>query len=459
LHGWNWTSPIHPDDRETVTASLRASLAARVPFRADMRLLRYDGECRHIVARAFPLAGDDGIHEWVGVFIDVTEQRRLSEQLQQSQKMEAVGQLAGGIAHDFNNLLTIISGYCEMLLIDLPSESPSLESVRFVSDAAQRAAGLTRQLLSFSRQAVIEPHLINLNDIVHDTETLLRRVIGEDIRLAVALDPSIGLVRVDRFQMSQVLMNLAVNARDAMPSGGSLTIETRALELDEDYVNSHVAVSRGRYVQLSVSDSGIGMSTDVRARIFEPFFTTKGVGRGTGLGLSVVHGIVTQSNGTIGAYSELGVGTTLKIYLPEVVATPIAGASPLKPSVIVGGHETILLVEDETGVRELALVALEANGYFVLSASNGAMALDIAESFDGRIDMLLTDVVMPEMNGRQLAERLRRRQPAMHVLYMSGYTDDMVVRHGILQAEVSFLQKPYTPSMLLRRVRQVFDQP
>ncbi len=460
LLGWGWTSPIHPDDRAGVESRLRATLATNAPFRDELRLLRHDGECRYVVARAFPLADDDGtVREWAGVFIDVTEQRRLSEQLQQSQKMEAIGQLAGGIAHDFNNLLTIISGYCELLLLDLPHDSDSRESVRFVSDAAHRAAGLTRQLLSFSRQAVIEPTYVNLNDIVHDTETLLRRVIGEDVTLSVALDPAIGTVRVDRFQMSQVLMNLAVNARDAMPSGGALTIATRALDLDEDYVNSHVAVSKGRYVQMSVSDSGVGMLPEVRARIFEPFFTTKLVGRGTGLGLSVVHGIITQSNGTIGAYSEPGVGTTFKIYLPEIAASSDVVAQLAAPQSIVGGTETILLVEDETGVRELALVALEANGYFVLSAADGATALALAESHDGKIDLLLTDVVMPEMSGRQLAERMHLRQPPVRVMYMSGYTDDMVVRHGILHADVSFLQKPYTPSMLLRKVRQVLDQP
>jgi PAS domain S-box-containing protein len=461
LRGWGWTTPIHPDERANVIAHLRQSLAAREPFRADLRLLRRDGEYRHIVARAFPLTdeNDGEVHEWAGVFIDITEQRRLAEQLQQSQKMEAIGQLAGGIAHDFNNLLTIISGYCELLLLDLPSESASLESVRAVSDAALRAAGLTRQLLSFSRQAVISPDNYSLNTLVRDTETLLRRVIGEDIKLAVALDAKIGLVRVDQHQMSQVLMNLAINARDAMPGGGSLTIETHAIELDEDYINTHVAVQKGRYVQMSVSDSGSGMTPEVRARIFEPFFTTKGVGQGTGLGLSVVHGIVTQSNGTIGAYSEPGVGTTIKIYLPEVVESTTVDTVRDAEIRIVGGHETILLVEDEDAVRDLAFVALEANGYFVLSAPDGATALSMAQSFNGRIDMLLTDVVMPGINGRLLAETMRVEQPDLRVVYMSGYTNDMVVRHGILQAEVAFLQKPYTPSMLLRKVRQVFDRP
>ncbi len=458
--GLEWTQRIHPEARQLVRSAFLEALDRQTPFVDSFRVQRADGQYRHVTMRGYPLQDSDGrLLEWVGVMIDITEQRRLQEQLHQSQKMEAVGQLAGGVAHDFNNLLTVISGYSELLLSSMTADDTLRPSVVAISDAGERAAGLTRQLLSFSRQAVLEPRVLNVNDVVRDTELMLRRVIGEDVLLTTVLDPEVSPVRVDPHQLGQILMNLAVNARDALPDGGRLTIETRSIELDEAYVNTHVEVCAGRHVLIAVTDNGTGMSPDVRAKIFEPFFTTKGVGRGTGLGLSVVHGIIRQSNGQIGAYSEPGIGTTIKIYLPEAdspsnVATPRVGT----PSVTARGTETILLVEDEAGVRAIALLALESQGYTVIAAEDGADALRILDKHHGPVDMLLTDVVMPGMNGRQLAEHLRVLHPSMHTLFMSGYTDDTVVRHGILQAEVAFLQKPYTPSSLLRKVRQVLDR-
>jgi len=397
--------------------------------------------------------------EYYETFVrDVTEQRRLQLQLVQSQKMEAVGRLAGGIAHDFNNLLTVITASCDLLLEDLGPHDPKREDVEQVRKAADGAAALTRQLLAFSRQHVLAPRVVTLGDVVYGVEKMLRRVIGEDIDLVTVLDRDAGAVMADVGQLEQVLMNLAVNARDAMPTGGKLTIETKNVEHDPDYAREQEAAAVSRFVMLAVTDTGIGMDEATKARIFEPFFTTKEVGKGTGLGLATVYGIVRQSGGFIWVYSEPGLGTTFKIYLPQVDAVVEGGASGAAPATVLRGTETVLLVEDAGAVRAVARQALARQGYTVLEAADGTEALQIAASHPGPIHLLLTDVVMPGLSGRQLSDQLTLLRPDTRVLYTSGYTDDAVVRHGVLEAGIAYLQKPFTVDGLARKVREVLDR-
>jgi len=400
----------------------------------------------------------DGRRHFTGVVRDLTRQLQLEAQLQQAQKMEALGRLAGGVAHDFNNLLTVILGFGETLREEVPLSDPKRRAVDAIHEAGERASALTRQLLAFSRRTVLQPTLVNLNAIVQETERLLARVIPENIRLVSVLAQDLRTVRADPGQVGQVLVNLVMNARDAMPQGGTVTVETRNADLDEHYCAVHPYASPGRYAVLCVTDTGIGIPREQQARIFEPFYTTKEEGTGTGLGLATVYGIVRQSGGPVEVYSEPGCGASFKVYFPEA---GIPGAPARAEGAALrgapGGSETVLLVEDDPSVRALARMGLEAFGYRVLEAENADQALRIADGHAEPIHLLLTDVVLPGMEGRELAERLCIRRPGLQVLYMSGYTDDAVVRQGLLQEEVAFLQKPYTPATLAARVREVLD--
>ena len=389
---------------------------------------------------------------------DVTDQRRLQQQVLQSQKMEAVGRLAGGVAHDFNNLLTVITSYSDLLLEDLAPGDAKRDDLEQVRKAADGAAALTRQLLAFSRQQVVEPRVVSLNTVVEGLQKILRRVIGEDIEVTIALAPDLGSVRADVGQLEQVLMNLVVNARDAMPTGGRLTVETANVEHDPEYARDREAAAVRRFAMLAVTDTGCGMDEATKARIFEPFFTTKETGKGTGLGLATVYGIVKQAGGFIWVYSEPGQGTSFKIYLPAVDATAertTAASTTPAPR----GTETVLLVEDAAAVRAVTKQMLERQGYTVLEAPDGEAALRLAQRHRGVIHLLLTDVVMPRVGGRELAEQLTRLRPDVKVLYASGYTDDSVVRHGILESGTAYLQKPFSPESLARKVRDVLDAP
>ena len=362
---------------------------------------------------------------------DVTERKVLEEQVRQATKMEAVGRLAGGIAHDFNNLLTIINGYTELLMDKFASDDRMTVYLQEIAQAGERAATLTRQLLAFSRSQVLAPQVLDLNVVVTNLGKMLKRMIGEDIELSTVLDPALGRVKADPGQIEQVMMNLVVNARDAMPQGGHLTIETSNVELDETYARNHVTVKAGPHVMLAVADTGVGMLPETQAHIFEPFFTTKEQGKGTGLGLATVYGIVKQSGGSIWAYSEPGQGSVFKIYLPTVSEGPVAEQTKMEPDSS-GGTETILVIEDEVGVRSLINLALASSGYTVLEADSAESALEICARHDGPIHLLLTDVVMPQMSGPRVAEQVAAMRPDIKVLYMSGYTDDSVVRHGVL---------------------------
>jgi CheY-like chemotaxis protein len=376
--------------------------------------------------------------------------------------MEAIGRLSGGVAHDFNNLLVVITGYSEMLLMDRYQNDRDLlrKYVEEIVQAGERAAGLTRQLLAFSRQQVLQPQVLNLNDVVSNLEKMLRRLIGEDIDLVSIPGKYLGQVKADPGQIEQVILNLVVNARDAMPTGGKLTIETANVELDEAYAQKYIDVTPGRYVLLTVSDSGVGMDANVQSHIFEPFFTTKEQGKGTGLGLATVYGIVKQSGGDIRLYSELEQGTTFKVYLPRVDEAVTRLESRPAISEIPTGGETLVLVEDEASVRALARQALELSGYTVLEASCGPEALELCQQLARPIHLLVTDVVMPGgMNGRELAEQLRSLRPELKVLFISGYTNEAIVHHGVLGSGYFFLQKPFTPYLLMQKVREVLDAP
>src|SRR5579863_8556513 len=390
---------------------------------------------------------------------DITERRVLEQQLRQSQKMEAVGRLAGGIAHDFNNLLMVISGYSEFLLERLVAEPDLRAPAQEIASAAERASSLTRQLLAFSRKQMLAPKTVNLNSIVDENLKMLNRMIGEDIDLVMVPATNLWPVRADSGQIEQVMMNLAVNARDAMPSGGKLTIETSNVTLDEDYARFHAPLRPGDYVMIAISDTGAGMDTETQQHIFEPFFTTKGP-KGTGLGLSTVYGIIKQSGGYIWVYSEMGRGTTFKVYLPrvaETVASPAHIAAPAESATTEPGTETILVVEDEANLRYLVRQFLEKQGYRVIEAADGAVAMQIAVAHDAVIHLLLTDVIMPGMNGRELAQRVLEIRPNVKVLYMSGYTENVIGRNGTLDVGIRLLQKPFTLRDLRNKVREVLD--
>ena len=404
-------------------------------------------------------SADNAKPTMLGVATEITERKRLEEQLLQSQKMEAVGQLAGGVAHDFNNILTAIVGYTDLLTAEFDGNTRQMEDLEEIRKAARRAAALTRQLLAFSRKQVLEPRLIDLNDVVLNLDKMLRSLISENIELKTSLASDLAATRADPNQIEQVIMNLAINARDAMPDGGTLTIETRNATLDHDYAAQHVAVIPGDYVMLAVTDTGCGMDEMTKARMFEPFFTTKPAGRGTGLGLSTVYGIVKQSGGNVWIYSEPHKGTTFKVYLPAVEALPEELDKPAPARAAPHGGGTVLVVEDDDQLRRLTHRALASRGYVVLEAERGSTAIDLAHRHKGPLHLLLTDIVMPDMNGRKLADAIRAGRPGLRVLYMSGYPDGAIASHGFLEPGVAYLAKPFTTDAIVAKVREVLDAP
>jgi PAS domain S-box-containing protein len=436
---------------------LRAGL--RPSYTIEKQYVAKDGRIVWATLTISIIHDSPGVPAYVLALIDdISERRLLQEQFQQSQKMESIGRLAGGVAHDFNNLLTAIMGYAEMLRADLPLDHAGQAFVDEISKAGSRAASLTTQLLAFARRQVISPRALDLNGVVKETEQMLRRIIGEDIDLDVQLQSPLGTVHADVGQLQQILLNLTVNARDAMPHGGRIVIETANTRLDDTYARTHPDVEVGDYVMLVFSDTGLGMPRDVQEHAFEPFFTTKERGKGTGLGLATCHGIVKQAGGHIHVYSEPGLGTTFRIYLPRVrdAIADEALAVPLPP--LRRGHETVLLAEDEPAVRNLASLSLRAHGYTVIEAHDGAAALTAAQAHAGRIRLLVTDVVMPGMNGPDLAARFRPLCPDAQVLFISGHAESAIVHQGVLEAGVAFLPKPFTPERLARRVREMLDR-
>ncbi len=453
--------PFVPAEKQAEFLALRRrALLGEVFTEPELHRRRADGSPIVVSVSTSPLRRPDGtIYGIMSILTDITYIRRMEEQLRQSQKMEAVGRLAGGVAHDFNNLLTAISGYSDLLLHRLPEYSTLRRDVEEIRKAGDRAAALTRQLLAFSRRQVLQPKVLDLNTVVTNMGQMLRRLIGEDIELSTDLSPSLSRVKADPGQIEQVIVNLAVNARDAMPGGGRITVATADAELSPAYAAAHPEVRPGPHVLLSVADTGHGMSDETQAHLFEPFFTTKERGKGTGLGLATVYGIVQQSGGHIRVNSASDSGSTFLIYLPQVVGheDPAHGADrPFLPRPS-PGTETILLAEDEEVVRRLAREILTGNGYKVLEAGNGREALLLSEAHRGEIHLLLTDVVMPKMSGRELTERIRPLRQGLRILYMSGYTDDAILRHGVLEDGIPFLQKPFTPEELARKVREVLD--
>lgn len=461
----DWVRSIHPDDRDEFHEEWLNALENKEVFEIETRIQIVPGIFRHFYVRAVPVFHQDNtVREWIGMNFDTTERqlaeaelRKSEAKLLQIQKLESVGQLAGGIAHDFNNMLTAINGYCDLALRKIGEDDPLHKYISEIKKSGDRSALLTQQLLAFSRKQVLHPTVIDINQVIRDTGGMLRRLIGEDITLKTRLSGEIHPVRVDPGQLSQVIMNLAVNARDAMPGGGRLLIETANVYFDELYGRVHLDAKIGHYVMLAVSDTGTGIESEIQKKIFEPFFSTKESSKGTGLGLSTVYGIVKQSGGYVWLYSEVGHGSIFKVYFPMVADKIEKPPEPEMPVMLKKGNETILLVEDEFLVRNLCREVLESSGYQVFEANDGIEALEIFFRHRSRIDLLMTDIVMPKMGGRILAEKIQSYNPSLPILYMSGYTDDMVIRSGVIEENVNYLQKPFNYNDLATKIRYLLD--
>ncbi len=423
----------------------------------ELTARRKDGTEFAVEIALAPLATDDGVLV-SSTIVDITERKKMEEQRRLSQRMEAIGKLSGGVAHDFNNMLAVILGCSDVVLDALPPDHPAIRKIEMIRKAGASAVDLTRQLLAFSRQQMLQPRVLDLKETVEQTQALLRRLIGENIEFKISLDPSLGRVKADPGQIEQVLLNLVINARDAMPQGGRLTIEACNVEMDDSYKGEHQVVIPGRYVVLGVQDTGCGMDRETQARIFEPFYTTKELGKGTGLGLATVYGIVKQSGGYIWVYSELNQGTLFKVYLPRVDES-VQPAKKEPEAVVLESCKTILLAEDSASLREMAREYLASLGYVVLEAASGREALQKAKEFDGPIHLLLTDVVMPEMSGPELARHMMALRPEIKVIFTSGYTNDAIARQGVLDPAVAFIQKPYRPKALALKIQEVLAVP